>query len=251
MSRKTLRRVSSAIRLKRDRRGLTLLETILVLAIGSMLIYGLMLLVVQTQEQIWISMQVRDASEWGNDYVDFFTRIVRNSVQVTIRQQTPPSQLVAIYENPYEIPLQTKEYLFSYDIRRSAPTIRINGVMQNDLSYFDPYHLTQRDSRDRVQVVRTGFDQGFIIYHPESDRSDTPAKFKDTVALAEDSDANTEVYVTIDFWVRYTRYPGSRGTERGTYTKDMHFTGSAYVLNPNWPMDNSGYFSTVEEEDLP
>ncbi len=251
MSLNTLRTMSSAVRLKRDRRGLTLLETLVVLIVGSLLVYGLMLLIVQTQEQMWIAKQVRDISEWGNNYVFNFTRVVRNSLKTNLQRLTPPSILLAEYEDPSIEPLEAKEYVFQYDNTRDCPTVRANGVLQ-EYALMDPYDIQRRDARDRVEVYRTGAEKGFIIYRPGYDRRDMPNKFQNPQDLSDDPNNHdaTEVYLTVDFWVRYTRTTGGRNST-GFYTKDLHFNGSAYCLNPFWPTEGSGTFTTPDPDETP
>jgi hypothetical protein len=81
------------IQLKRNRRGYTLLEAILVLSLASILILGLGVLIVPVREQMWVSAQLRSMDQWALSYCNTWARVARNSIGSEIRRITPPTEM--------------------------------------------------------------------------------------------------------------------------------------------------------------
>ncbi len=223
------------IKLRRDRRGYTLTEAVLVLAISSMLIYGLGILVLSTREQMWISQQIRHADEWGLAYVNDWARVVKHAESVTIRRANAPSWMVVNYIEQDDPLNRVKEYSYQWYNRMSMPVLKINGRL-NELELYP----TSSDSRDSFRVERApkrvpdvGRVLGFVVY--ECKRQAPPILWRKN-------------YLTMEFSMIYERSIGNQRTRYKPFKKKLNYLASAYSVNTNWAIeDETGGFDDPED----
>ncbi len=228
------------IQLKRDRRGYTLLEAVLVLALVSILTFGLGLMAVSMREQMWVSAQLQHVDQFANDYLNTWIRTVRaarefdNGDNVYIRRQTAPIEMQVNYIHPKdyrEMADKSKErtYLFKFNYRDRIPELRINGQRQWSAHPYPGYEYTQAfppvnaDHRDQFFAYPGGVN-GFKL--TKCTRPNLPNTFRDN-------------YLTLEFTMVYRRNASSQWPflRRLPFIKEMHYQASAYTVNPNWPVD--------------
>ncbi len=224
------------IKLRKDRRGYTLAEAVLVLAISSMLIYGLGILVMSTREQMWISRQIRNADEWGMAYVNDWARVIKHAESVTIRRSNAPSWMVVEYIEQNDPLQRVKEYDYRWYNRMNMPILKINGRISDPDLY-----PTSSDSRDSFRVERApkrvadvGKVTGFVVY--ECDRKGAPTTWKKN-------------YLTLEFSMIYERAIGREKTRYRPFKKKLNFLASAYSVNTNWAIESEqAGFDAPEDE---
>ncbi|MBZ0263436.1 prepilin-type N-terminal cleavage/methylation domain-containing protein [bacterium] len=220
MNSKINKRLLSLRQKMQNRRGFTILEVALTLALSSVLLYGMVVLVLQFKEVIWINMQLRNAEEFAMDYIYTFTKHMKNGYSAEIVNQSWPSRARVWYIDPDDATLSKDLYDFRRDPNTGLPTVYVNNrrVRQQD---FPPVG----DGRDNFVVdART-----FRIYYNEIDPGRTPEKWN-------------ESYITLSFSMTYTREPIF--PYRNRYEKRMDFQGSAFVYNDNWPSNDDLRFPT-------
>ncbi|MDP8206793.1 MAG: prepilin-type N-terminal cleavage/methylation domain-containing protein [Candidatus Electryonea clarkiae] len=221
----SISRIAASLRLlklNRKRRGYTMMEAILVLAIGSILVFGLGILVISVRENIWINTQLRNAEEYGKNYCHTWEKVVRNAVGTRIRRVGPPAEFEAEYMDPDD-PIHNnsiKDYLFKFNNAKSIPEIRVNGRVRyfevaDNYTKFPP----STDRRDNFEVYRAG-RKGFKI--ERCTRANIPASYRDK-------------FLTMSFTILYRREPTFTGGR--WFSKEIPFTASAYTVNTSWPVN--------------
>lgn len=221
--------------LKRNRRGYTMMEAILVLALGSVLILGLGILAISVRENMWINVQLRNGEEFGKNYCNLWEKIVRNAASTRVRRIVAPSEFEADYLDPEDRlnKLYLQRYVFRFNRSEKVPEVLVNGRRRNypgDRSADFPPFPNTRDRRDNFEVYGTGA-KGFKI--EKCTRPGIPASYRDK-------------YLTMSFVMLYSREPTLRGQR--WFSKEIPFTASGYTVNTSWPVDFLNSSLTDEPE---
>lgn len=212
------------IRLRRNRRGYTMMEAILVLALGSVMILGLGILALSVRENMWINVQLRNAEEFGKNYCNLWEKIVRNAAGTRLRRVGPPAEFEAEYLDPDKnLNKQNLEkYIFKFNRAEKIPEVRVNGrrrFYEQDQTADYPPFPPSADRRDIFETYSAG-NKGFKI--ARCTRNNIPASYRDK-------------YLTMSFTILYRREPTLKGQR--WFSKEIPFTASAYTVNTSWPVD--------------
>lgn len=214
-------RILSALKIRKVRRGFTLIEAVASLVLSTVLLYGLVLLVVQFREIAWIDMQVRNAEEYGLAYVNYFTKYMHNGFDAEILTTGFPSRSIVRYIDPDDV-LEKRHLIdFQRDPRSSLPIILVDG---NSKEISEPFPQIG-DGKDHFEVDESSFRM-FLDYRGSSY---ILTNFNPQLTTPKFDSA----FVTLEFSLKYRREPSWPFIS--DYETVLDFVGSTYVINSNWP----------------
>ncbi len=206
---------------RRARKGFTLIEVAVSLALSAVLLYGLVIMVIHLNEILWINMQMRNAEEFGLAYINTFTKHMRNGFDVQLLTAGFPSRAIVRYVDPDDVNEDRQLYDFRRDPRTKLPVVYVDGALKP----VDQNFPQSGDGKDHFEVDENSFRMFFN--YSGSRHLDAPLSQDATIP------AFNRNFISLEFNIIYTREPS--WPFMTPFQRTLDFVGSTYVVNSNWP----------------